>query len=298
MAPSCRVRLPQASAEEYHVSVVVGGCVSKSVLVFDSGVGGLTVYDEIRQLLPGLHFLYVFDNARFPYGELPADELVHRCVSVIKSVVALHTVDLVVIACNTASTQVLPALRAILPMPVVGVVPAIKPAARMSHNACIGLLATPATISRPYIDQLIENHASHVRVLRCGSTELVLQAERKLSGLSVEQDKIEATLQHWRDDAHKPDTLVLGCTHFPLLKEEIAKVLPHVRLIDSGAAIARRVHELLVFNGEGMMQVKESFAYCTLMNHHTRSLQPAMQKRGLGRIEELDISCDCRTPLA
>lgn len=264
--------------------------MSKSVLVFDSGVGGLTVYDEIRQLLPGLHFLYVFDNARFPYGELPTDELVSRCVAVISRVVALHPVDLVVIACNTASTQVLPALRAILPMPVVGVVPAIKPAAKLSLNACIGLLATPATISRPYIDQLIASHAAHVQVLRCGSTELVLQAERKLSGLPVEQEKIEATLRHWRGETSQPDTLVLGCTHFPLLKDEIAKVLPKVRLVDSGSAIARRVHELLVTQGGISNSAEESFAYCTLMNQHTQALQPALQKRGLARIEELNLN--------
>lgn len=263
--------------------------MSKSVLVFDSGVGGLTVYDEIRQLLPGLRYLYVFDNARFPYGELPADELVSRCVAVIHSVVTQHPVDLVVIACNTASTQVLPALRAMLSIPVVGVVPAIKPAAQISRNGCIGLLATPATISRPYIDRLIENHAAHVKVLRCGSTELVHQAERKLAGLPVEQEKIEAVLHHWRSGKEVPDTLVLGCTHFPLLKAEIAKVLPEVKLIDSGRAIARRVHELLSLDAIEVITVEDSFAYCTLMNQHADALGMALEQRGLGVIKELSV---------
>ncbi len=263
--------------------------MSKSVLVFDSGVGGLTVYDEIRQLLPGLHYLYVFDNARFPYGELPADELVKRCVAVISQVVRLHPIDLVVIACNTASTQVLPALRAMLSIPVVGVVPAIKPAAQISRNGCIGLLATPATISRPYIDRLIENHASHVKVLRCGSTELVHQAERKLSGLPVEQEKIEAILRHWQSGKEVPDTLVLGCTHFPLLKEEIGKVLPEVKLIDSGRAIARRVHELLALDGMAAVTAQDSFAYCTLLNQHAGALGLALEQRGLAEIKELSV---------
>ncbi len=267
--------------------------MNKTVLVFDSGVGGLSVYQEIRALLPELHFIYAFDNAKFPYGELVADELVSRCCSVISAITARHTVDLVVVACNTASTQVLPSLRHMLAIPVVGVVPAIKPAAAVSLKRCIGLLATPATVQRSYIDDLIQNFAATTQVLRCGSTELVIQAERKLAGETVELDVIERVLRPWREEEPTPDVIVLGCTHFPLLKEEIGVVLPGVRQVDSGGAIARRVKQLM---GGGKVSAQPSIAYCTRKDERSGLLIPALQARGLDVLLELDMQ-DVLTPV-
>ena len=264
-----------------------GGDVNKTVLVFDSGVGGLSVYQEIRALLPELRFIYAFDNAKFPYGELAADELVSRCCSVIAAVMARHAVDLVVVACNTASTQVLPTLRHMLTIPVVGVVPAIKPAAAASHKQCIGLLATPATVQRSYTDELIQTFAAGTQVLRCGSTELVIQAERKLAGFVVEQEVIERILRPWREEEPVPDVIVLGCTHFPLLKEEIEAVLPGVRQVDSGSAIARRVKQLV--GGSVSVSRQSSMAYCTRKDETAELLIPALQQRGLEVLLELDL---------
>ena len=259
-----------------------GGCVRKRVLIFDSGVGGLSVYDEIRHVLPDVDYIYLFDNARFPYGELPAQELVHRCCGLITRVVAKHAVDLVVIACNTASTQVLPSLRTMLSVPVVGVVPAIKPAALLTQNGCIGLLATPATISRPYTDKLILEFAAHHRILRCGSTELVIQAERKLAGEAVDQARIHEILSPWSEGPTPPDTVVLGCTHFPLLKEEILQVLPGVTLVDSGSAVARRVRSIV-----GEMTVQRpgaSWAYCTRLDAKASTLRGPLSAYGLNEL--------------
>ena len=258
--------------------------MSKRVLIFDSGVGGLSVYQEIRNVLPGVHYIYLFDNARFPYGELSADELIQRCCDLISGVVARHAIDLVVIACNTASTQALPPLRALLSVPVVGVVPAIKPAARLTKNGCIGLLATPATVSRPYTDKLIHEFAAHHQVLRCGSTELVVQAERKLAGHLVDQPLIDAILAPWRQADAVPDTLVLGCTHFPLLKEEILISMPEVTLVDSGSAVARRVQSVL--GDVAVNDDEDSWAYCTRLDEQALSLLPALQARGLSRLLE------------
>ena len=261
-----------------------GGHVSKRVLIFDSGVGGLSVYQEIRRVLPGLHYIYLFDNKCFPYGELPVETLIQRCCELIVGVATHHAVDLVVIACHTASTQALPALRALLSVPVVGVVPAIKPASLLTKNGCIGLLATPATISRPYTDKLIHEFAAHHQVLRCGSTELVIQAERKLAGQSVDQPLIDAILEPWRQAERVPDTLVLGCTHFPLLKEEIWAAMPGVQLVDSGSAVARRVQNVLgrvgADAGEG------SWAYCTRLDTNALSLLPILQAQGLNHLIE------------
>lgn len=264
-----------------------GGDVNKTVLLFDSGVGGLSVYQEIRAVLPGLRYIYAFDNAKFPYGELATDELVARCCAVIAAVIARHSVDLVVVACNTASTQVLPTLRHMLTMPVVGVVPAIKPAAAASQKQCIALLATPATVQRSYIDNLVQAYAATTHVLRCGSTELVIQAERKLAGLAVEQEVIERVLRPWREEEPVPDVIVLGCTHFPLLKEEIGAALPGVCQIDSGAAIARRVKQLI--GGEAELSLQPSIAYCTQKDAKAELLIPALQARGLDLLLELDL---------
>lgn len=212
-----------------------------TVLVFDSGVGGLSVYQEIQSLLPSLNYIYLFDNEAYPYGELPKQTLIDRVTRLITQLVKEQGVDIVVIACNTASTIVLPHLRAILDIPVVGVVPAIKPASVIASKA-VGLIATPATVTREYTHDLIRDFANGKSVELLGSTRLVDMAEEKLRGKAVDIDELKHVLT---PIFNKIDVAVLGCTHFPLIKEEIQMVLPEVTLVDSGKAIARRVQELL-----------------------------------------------------
>ncbi|MGL6316692.1 glutamate racemase [Vibrio sp. WXL103] len=213
-----------------------------SVLIFDSGVGGLSVFDEIQQQLPQLNYYYLFDNEAYPYGELEHDTLLRRVSSLITQFVAKHQIDLVVIACNTASTVVLPTLREKLSVPVVGVVPAIKPASALANKA-VGLIATPATVERSYTQDLIRNYSPDTPVKLLGSTRLVEMAERKLRNQLVETSELAHILKSLIGEV---DVAVLGCTHFPLLKDEIQQVLgKEVVLVDSGAAIARRVKQLL-----------------------------------------------------
>lgn len=148
-----------------------------TVLVFDSGVGGLSVYDEIRRLLPDLHYIYAFDNVAFPYGEKSETFIVERVVEIVTAVQQRYPLSLAVIACNTASTVSLPALREKFAFPVVGVVPAIKPAARLTANGVVGLLATRATVKRPYTHELIARFANECQIAMLGSAELVELAE-------------------------------------------------------------------------------------------------------------------------
>lgn len=219
------------------------------ILVFDSGVGGLSVMREIQQRLPGCHYLYASDNAAFPYGTKTEQELVSRVDQVLHQL--LHhadahygPVDIIVVACNTASTLTLPHIRSHFSQPIVGVVPAIKPAALESITGVIGLLATPATVTRPYTLDLIKNYAANCKVIRVGSSELVSIAEQKLRGETISIDHISNIITPLQDE--RMDTLVLACTHFPLLRDEITRCLAHkVTLIDSGEAIARRVEFLL-----------------------------------------------------
>lgn len=219
-----------------------------SILVFDSGVGGLSVAREIQQLLPQVSLVYASDNAFFPYGTKGEAELIARVDLVIRTLLDRYAADILVIACNTASTLALPHLRSQLSLPIVGVVPAIKPAATQSKTGVIGLLATPATVARPYTHELIREYAANCTVISLGSSELVQLAEQKLRGETLDTTAINAIVAALLSARHADsmDTLVLACTHFPLLKEELANALPaHINMIDSGEAIARRVDFLL-----------------------------------------------------
>ena len=214
-----------------------------NVLIFDSGVGGLSVFQEIKAFLPNLNYTYVFDNAAYPYGELPPETLKRRVLEIVIQHVALHDIDLVVIACNTASTLVLPDLREQLSISVVGVVPAIKPAS-IQANRSVALIATPATVKREYTQELIDNFSGGKTIEMLGLTRMVDIAEEKLRGKAVDLNELSDLLAPI--NTHHIDVAVLGCTHFPLVKEEIQAVLGgDVILIDSGNAIARRVKELL-----------------------------------------------------
>ncbi|KES14480.1 Glutamate racemase, partial [Gilliamella apicola SCGC AB-598-I20] len=132
---------------------------SPTVLVFDSGIGGLSIYNEIHNKIPHLHYIYAFDNEMFPYGDKSSEFLIKRVSQIIDTIIKTYSIDLVVIACNTASTFCLPSLRSKFSFPIVGVVPAIKPASKVTKNKCIGLLATKATIQRAYTSNLIQEFA-------------------------------------------------------------------------------------------------------------------------------------------
>ncbi len=221
------------------------------ILIFDSGVGGLSVAREIRDAVPDCKLSYFFDNAFFPYGTKSDSVLLERIVSQIELLHQAFTPDIVVIACNTASTLVLDALRARFHTPFVGVVPAIKPASASSLSGVIGVLATPATVNRPYTQKLIEDFAQDVKVYLHGSDALVTQAERKLNNQEVVTDVIHAEIETLLrlDKSDSMDTIVLACTHFPLLLEEVDKAANacgrSIHWMDSGKAIARRVVQLL-----------------------------------------------------
>lgn len=221
------------------------------VLVFDSGVGGLTVAGEIRALGPRLAVHYAADNAFFPYGDKSDDALRARLPRVAKALVDAVRPDVFVIACNTASTLALAEVRAALSIPVVGTVPAIKPAAKLTETGTIGLLATPGTIRRAYTAQLIEQFAAGRRVILHGSLELVKLAEAHARGEDVPPGAYAAAQAPLfnAEGADQIDTVVLACTHFPLVRGQLIATAPRaVSYIDSGAAIARQTIRVLPQN--------------------------------------------------
>jgi glutamate racemase len=257
------------------------------VLVFDSGVGGLSVAAEIQLLLPHVSIIYASDNAAFPYGTKKEDELLARVEAVVEQLLNRFQADILVIACNTASTLTLPQLRQRFNIPIVGVVPAIKPAAERSKTGVIGLLATPATVARAYTHELIKLHASHCQVICLGSSELVLLAEQKLRGEAVAPQclsKITKSLLA-SANAEKMDKLVLACTHFPLLRTELQTLLPSsIELIDSGTAIAQRVRYLLNENPQeasAQRPAPEHIAIFTAQTPQTDLLRNALKSFGI-----------------
>ncbi|AXF78540.1 glutamate racemase [Erwinia tracheiphila] len=262
-----------------------------TVLVFDSGVGGLSVYDEIRKLLPDLHYIYAFDNVAFPYGEKTETFIVSRVIEIVTAITRHHSLALVVIACNSASTVTLPALRECFDFPVVGVVPAIKPAARLTRNGKVGLLATRGTVKRAYTHDLVARFASECKTEMLGSSEMVEMAEAKLQGHPVSLEDVKRILRPWLCMKEPPDTVVLGCTHFPLLNEELQQVLPPgTRLIDSGAAIARRTAWLLENESPVARSAESNLAFCMDMTGQAVQLMPVLQRYGFERLEKLTIN--------
>ncbi len=218
----------------------------KQALIFDSGVGGLSVVSEIRDRMPDLHLNYVADDLFRPYGTKSEPALRARLPMLLKTLENMLLPDLIVIACNTASVTALPDIRSAVSAPVVGVVPAIKPAAEISQSKAIAVLGTPGTVRRKYVDSLIQDFASDCQIVLKGSNALVELAEQTLAGAHVDKALICNEIDDIFKNAPDIDVIVLACTHFPLLKERLAACAPsHVRWIDSGAAIAKRVESLL-----------------------------------------------------
>jgi len=222
-----------------------------TILVFDSGLGGLTVLREIVKARPDAHYVYVADDAFFPYGHHGEDEIVARVVPLIGELIARHAPDLVVIACNTASTLVMSHLRERYKVPFVGTVPAIKPACARSRTRRVSVLGTRGTVKREYTRALIRDFAQGCDVTLVGSGELASLAEAALSGIEVGDAAISAELAPCfvgdRDDpSARTDTVVLACTHYPLLMDRLVALAPwQVDWIDPAPAIARRVVDLL-----------------------------------------------------
>lgn len=216
---------------------------ARPILVFDSGVGGLSVLKEIKKLLPDAPIVYALDSAGFPYGTKSAAEVAARVPALLGRLAERYDPLLIVIACNTASTIALDAARAALDIPIVGTVPAIKPAASLSKTRAIGVLGTAATIVQPYVDRLAAEFAADCIVVRHGSAELVELAEAKLRGEPVDPAKVAHILDGLlsRPGGERIDTVVLACTHFPLLRDELAAAAPRpLAFVDGNEGIARR----------------------------------------------------------
>jgi glutamate racemase len=219
-----------------------------TILVFDSGLGGLTVFREAIKARPDARFVYAADDAFFPYGRQEEPKLVARVLEVMGELIAAHRPDLVVIACNTASTIVLPQLRERFQVPFVGTVPAIKPACAGSTSKLVTVLGTEATVKREYTRKLMLEHGNGCDVKLVGSPRCAELAEAELKGEPVSDAEVAAEIAPCfvETGGKRTDTIVLACTHYPLLLTRMQKLaLWPVNFIDPAPAIARRLLDLL-----------------------------------------------------
>ncbi len=259
------------------------------LLFFDSGVGGLSVLSETIKLLPSAPIVYAADYAGLPYGMKSEAELAARIPALLGRLVERYKPALAIIACNTASTIALDPVRSALNIRVVGTVPAIKPASALTQTGAIGLLGTRATIRQPYVDRLAADFASDKILLRHAAPELVHAAEAKLRGENPDSGLIQQALSGLLNQpgGERIDTVILACTHFPLLRQELAAAAPRpIRFIDGAEGIARRVAYLTSdlswpsVNREGIFVTTGDLA-------DVEPYRSALAKYGIGGFEKL-----------
>jgi len=257
------------------------------VLLFDSGVGGLSVLDEVRALLPQAPVIYAADTAGLPYGSKSEAEIAARVSGLLGRMTERLHPRLVCIACNTASTIALAAVREVLEVPIVGTVPAIKPAAACTQTGVIGLLGTAATIRQAYVDRLEAEFAQGKTLLRHAAPELVGAAEAHLRGEAVDPAVYARAAEGLRAQpgGERIDTVVLACTHVPLVTDKLAEAFgPGVRFVDGAAGIARRIAHLT--QGQPFARREPDLALFTARLGEAApwdGLLPALAARGLVR---------------
>jgi glutamate racemase len=256
---------------------------SAPILVFDSGIGGLSVFDAMRALLPDAAVIYAADYAGIPYGQKTEAQVAARVAGLLGRMAERYAPRLACIACNTASTIALGMVREVLEIPIVGTVPAIKPAAALTRSGTIALVGTAATVRQAYVDDLEARFARDKRLLRIAAPDLVEMAEAKLRGEDVSLDPVLAVK---RDLAAMPggaaiDTIVLACTHFPLLSAEFATVFgPDVTLVDGADGIARRIAHLT--GGQPFLRAHPDRFVVTGPATRALALKPELARRGFG----------------
>lgn len=254
------------------------------ILMFDSGVGGLSVLAALRRVLPDAPVIYAADNAGLPYGTKSEAEIAARVSGLLGRMTERLRPRLVCIACNTASTIALAAVRDVLEVPIVGTVPAIKPASLITRTGVIGLLGTAATIRQGYVDRLEAEFAADKLLLRHGAPDLVTLAEARLRGEAVPADAAQAAADALRamPGGADIDTVVLACTHFPLIADDLRAAFgPGVRLVDGAEGIARRIAHLT--HGQQFRREAPDLALFTRADPALDALLPALHAQGLAR---------------
>ncbi|WMY95428.1 MAG: glutamate racemase [Arsenophonus sp.] len=268
-----------------------------TILILDSGVGGLSIYYEVKELLPDINYIYVLDNEVFPYGNKKIEFITARLSAVLNKIQQEAFFSIAILACNTASTASLLFLRNSFSFPIIGVVPAIKPATQLTRNGIIGLLATKLTVNGVYTKNLIKTFATNVTVNMIASSKLVQLAEKKIHGENISKKRLMIILKPWLQMKKPPDTIILGCTHFPLLLKEFKKIfLEETVIIDSSAAIAKRAFflmnkqkEFIINKKKNILMKNKNIVYFTKIDNKTEKLFLVLSKLGFHKCQKIII---------
>ncbi|XBC43292.1 MAG: glutamate racemase [Buchnera aphidicola (Meitanaphis flavogallis)] len=217
-----------------------------NVLIFDSGLGGLSIYQKIKNCFPNVNYIYACDNNAFPYGEKKELFIIKRCSKIINIISKNIDITAVILACNTASITSLLTLKNNFHFPIIGIIPNIEKSVKVTKNKIIGLLATKTTIRHCNIQNKILSYYPSITIKTLYNKELVVMAEKKLKYNFLEIKNIKNILQPWLITPQIPDTIILGCTHFHFLKNEIKSLFfKNVKVIDSNIVIPPKLYKIL-----------------------------------------------------
>ncbi|UAJ66297.1 glutamate racemase [Candidatus Schneideria nysicola] len=266
-----------------------------TIMILDSGMGGLSTYIQVNKFIKNSHYLYVFDNEGFPYGEKTDQFIIERINSIIQAIQRLHNIDILILACNTVSTinNIKYKLHPYFSYPIMRVIPNIKSATQYTKNKIIGIIATQATINRRYIIQLTKKYSSKdYNFLLLGSSKLVELAEFKLRGGLTPLSFIKEILLPWLKINNKPDTIIMGCTHFPLLLQEFQSIFPNTLFLDPSIPLAKKVY-LFIEKYFDCSEKKDgedkqkNIAYCISLTDKVISILPILKHYGFSHVREL-----------
>lgn len=250
-----------------------------TILVFDSGIGGLSIYFKIKKKLPNFRYIYAFDNLGFPYGNKKKKFVIERTLYFINKIQKKHKIITAIIACNTASILSLHYLKKIFSFPIIGVIPEIELATKITKNKIIGLLATKITINESYIKNTIKKLQKKYKIITLFSTKLVQLAENKFIKKKIQKKEIKKILKPYINTKIQPDTIILGCTHFNFIKKEIKKSLKKkTKIINSGNKTIKKAISLIKKNKNNFFE-KKNIIYCSKINKKSKYIKEKLKKK-------------------
>ncbi|QJC29641.1 glutamate racemase [Enterobacteriaceae endosymbiont of Plateumaris pusilla] len=234
-----------------------------TIFIFDSGVGGISIYNQIKKKFPEIYFIYLLDNQFFPYGIKSKNCIFKRCIKILKKVSYQYHFSLAIIACNTASVSSIPMIQNYFSFPIIGVTPVIKYSINKTNNGVIGIVATKTTLEHYSIKKKIKYFSKNYIIETISSKKLVLLAEDKIQGFNISLKKIKKIFNPWYKLKIFPDTIILGCTHFPLIIDELKETLPkNIKFLDSKIDIISKIQKIIT-NHKFLFSIQKNFILYT-----------------------------------
>lgn len=259
------------------------------MLIFDSGIGGISILENIKKNLPNINYIYLLDNEGFPYGEKKESFIIERSIKIINTIKTIYPIKLVVVACNTASTISLSILKKTFNIPIIGVLPSLDKAIKITKNNKIGFIATKATIQSLYIKKIIYKHIHRKNIQIIATNKLAKIAEKKIRKLSISNLELKKIFNSWITLSVQPDTIYLGCTHFLFLKNEIQNIFyKPINFLDTHESVTEIVKQYFIKN-KTKQNIKENIFLYSQYNKELNNLLWVLKKYKFNRIEKINL---------